>query len=484
MNRILHNETFQRVVAFFQKRSGAILLILLAAAVIPFFLLTYYAHPSADDFCYGWKLKAGTFWGNVKGEYLGWKGRYTAIVLTVAYHKAGPMLVTYQFALLAFLTTLFVALYVFTWSFLEGRASRLQVLLLTLALGALYLGTMPLVPATLYWIDGAFQYQSGAIFTLLSLAALLALYRSGSAWWALAACLCIFLAVGATEIAMLTVTAVAGVMAFNRFVIAGRDRLLWTAVVVVTMISSALLLLAPGNYVRAQYSLPEARQFWYAFSHAWFYGGQTIAGWFASPALWLATACFIPVALRLTHLKGVRGDASWARLALTGGLLLGLVWLYFFAMWWSVARNPPGRMFNLIYLLFLAGWFSFVLECVAVMARRTIVFVDEVFPAPLRTANLIFIALFCGFLLLQGQGASAILDLAGRAPAFDRVMQDRYAMIDAALRESGRGRVDLVLPRVVFRPRVLMYSDIQLDRDDWRNSCYARYFGLKSVVRR
>jgi hypothetical protein len=63
-------------------------------------------------------------------------------------------------------------------------------------------------------------------------------------------------------------------------------------------------------------------------------------------------------------------------------------------------------------------------------------------------------------------------------------MHQRYATIAKAKAASGNERPALILPRVADPPRVLMHSDIQEDRKDWRNGCFARYFGLKSVARR
>lgn len=484
MSRTVDTERICRVLDFLQPGFRPALFVLLAAAILPFVLLIHYAHPSADDFCYASDLRSGGFWESIKAEYMGWKGRYTTIFFTVLYHKPGGMLLTYEAALLALLAALFAAMYAFVHALTEGALSRSWTLLLTLGLGALYLGTMPKVPATLYWLDGAFQYQVGSIFVLLSLAALLALYRTGSTASAAAACAAIFLAIGATEIAMITLVAVVGVMAFNRIVLHGRERLSWSTVIVVTLGSSALLVLAPGNYVRAQFAPPESQQIWFSFSHAWFYGGHVLADWLTHPLLWLASAAFVPVALRLVYLKGARREAGWSRLAVIAAGLFGLTWSYFFALWWSAATNPPGRMLNMIHLLFLAGWFAGVLEATAVIARRcALVLTDEVFPAPLRAAHLAVAALLCGFLLLHGHAGTAFADLSERAARYDRTMKSRYAAISKAKRDSQNGRPSLVFEGVRDPPRVLMYSDIQLTTEDWRNSCFSRYFGLESVIR-
>ena len=90
-----------------------VLFVLLIVAIIPFFLLTFYAHPSADDFSYAAAYRSGPFWDHVVGEYLTWKGRYFAIFVTVLFHQSGDLVVNYKYPLLLFLTLLFFAFYYF-----------------------------------------------------------------------------------------------------------------------------------------------------------------------------------------------------------------------------------------------------------------------------------------------------------------------------------------------------------------------------------
>lgn len=478
------NARFHRAAQFVQPGLYGLLFAALAASVLPFFLLMLYAHPSADDYCYASAFRDGDFWSNVTGEYFSWKGRYSAIFLTVAYHNPGGMLLTYGYALLLYLTMLVAAMYVFVVSLVEGTGSRFRRWCLTLGLGALYLGTMPKVPATIYWLDGSFQYQTGGIFALLALAALFTLYRTGSAVSALLACVSIFLAIGATETAMITLVAVVGLMAFTRIYVHRQAQAAWAAVVIVTILSSAMLVLAPGNFVRAELASPDAGRFWFAFSHAWFHAGNTLASWLANPGLWLATVVFIPAALRMVQLEDVRGDASSRRLLLLLALVPGLVWVFHFALWWAAATNPPGRMFNMMYLLFLAGWFTAVLELVAVAARRgTLVCTEELFPAALRLGTGAAVVAFAAFLLLQSHVPTAYADLLYRAPEYDETLRNRYARIAAARDAAADRRPAMVFQAVKDPPRVLMYSDIQGNRKDWRNSCFSRYFGLESAVR-
>lgn len=470
---------------FILRHIHPLVFVLLLGSVIPFLLLVRFAHPSADDFCYASLFSRDGFWGHIKGEYLGWKGRYTAIFLTVAYHKAGLMTATYELALALLLLLLFIAVFAFTRAMTEAAATLTTTAFLALGFSALYLGTMPKVPAGLYWVDGAMQYQLGGIFLLLAAAALLFFYRTGALGAAWSAGPLIFLAVGTTELAMISLASLVGVLAFNQAVLHGRRRIPWTVIIVVTVFSAALLILAPGNAVRAEHASPDAGQFWFSFSHAWYHAGGTLASWLAQPGLWLATAAFLPVALRLVYLDGVGNDANRSRFLVILGMVAALLWLSFFGLWWAAATNPPGRALNLIYLVFLCGWFAGVLEIVGIAARhRRLVYTEMCFPAPLRLVSVVVPVLFAGHLLVQGQARNAYGDLLYRAAEYDRAMHGRYESIAREKEAGGEDRRPaMTFPAVANPPRVLMYTDIQADPGNWRNTCFARYFGLKSAAR-
>jgi hypothetical protein len=60
-------------------------------------------------------------------------------------------------------------------------------------------------------------------------------------------------------------------------------------------------------------------------------------------------------------------------------------------------------------------------------------------------------------------------------------MQQRYAMIEEAV---AGGRLSLVVPDYNREyPRTIYFNDIMHDSRDWRNACYAAYFGLERIKR-
>ena len=461
-----------------------VLFVLLVAAIIPFFLLTFYAHPSADDFSYEIVYSTGNFWGHVVGEYLTWKGRYFAIFTTVLFHQSGDMFVNYKYPLLLFFTLLFFALYYLVRTVFEEKASFWQTLFSSLALGVFYIITLPKIQAV-YWVDGAFQYQVGSIFYILSIASLLRLYREKESPFlpGLTSMIFIFAAIGSTELAMISLSTLVGLMFLYKFFILKEHRLHWSAVLFVTISSSVLLVFAPGNAIRMELQPENSGQLWFSIGRSIYHGGETLGDWLSNPSLWLLSITFIPVALYLVYIKDIRKDASWTRFYLILALLIGQIWVCIFATWWAGATPAPGRTLNVIYLIFIIGWFIILLELVAVMAKsRNLVYIDRLFSIKTRVFMIITISLLCVSLVNKSHVRDAYKDLSGRAMAYDRFMKERYAYIEKEKINSKRSGLSLKVKMIPDPPKIVVYTDISRDKTDWRNSGYARYFGLSSIV--
>ncbi len=485
MSTILNPTSNIKVLSMMQSGMNGLLFLIFLIAIIPFFLLIFYAHPAADDYCYANVFIRGDFWNNAIGEYLAWKGRYFGIFVTVLFHKSGSMIENYHYPLFTLLTLLFVSFFFFVRSLFEEKSTLYRTLFWTLALGVFFIVTMPKVSASLYWADGAFQYQVGSIFYLLSVASILKLYRNHRkpALPALLSALFIFSAIGSTEIFMISLLSLVGLIFLYKVFFLKQNRVAWSFVMLVTIASTLLLVLSPGNAIRMELQ-PASGQFWFALGHSLYYGGETLGSWLFNPVFLLLSALFIPMALWLVRLQGIRKNASWVRLLLILALFLGQIWVSFFATWWAGATHPPGRTLNTIYLVFLVGWFIFILEFIALLSRRQkLVYFDRLFSIPVRIVLLLATLSFILLFVTRTHIPEAYTAINGQAQEYDRIMRNRYIYINKRKQESVNKKPSVTLQRVVDLPRILVFSDITRDKKSWQNGCFASYFNLGGVAR-
>ena len=299
----------------------------------------------------------------------------------------------------------------------------------------------------------------------------------------LASVIFIFAAIGSTEIFMISLSTLVGLIFLYKFFLKKENRLHWSIVLGVTVISSAMLVLAPGNAIRMQLQPENNQQFWFSLSRTIFHGGEAVTNWISHPALWFLSILFIPVALYLVYMKGIRRDASWIRLLIIMVLLIGQIFVCFFATWWAGATPAPWRTLNVIYLVFLIGWFFLLLELVAVISkRRKLVYIDFLFTIPTRMIMLLSIVVLSVLLIMKTHVPDAYRELYSSAAAFDHFMHQRYAYIELQKMNAGHARPAVSVDMIKNPPHILVYTDISRDKNDWRNNGYANYFGLSSIV--
>jgi len=86
-----------------------------------------------------------------------------------------------------------------------------------------------------------------------------------------------------------------------------------------------------------------------------------------------------------------------------------------------------------------------------------------------------------GAIGMNGRFMRAATDLLYRAEPYDEYMQERKLDIQQALAQR-----QMYLSVDEYRgeyPRSIYYNDIRPDPRDWRNVCYAQYYGLRGIRR-
>ena len=88
----------------------------------------------------------------------------------------------------------------------------------------------------------------------------------------------------------------------------------------------------------------------------------------------------------------------------------------------------------------------------------------------------------CAILVTKSHVRDAYADLFNGASAYDEFMNKRYAYIEQQKKNAGNKNLIVTVERNKNPLRILVYSDISRDKTDWRNSAYAQYFDLTTIV--
>ncbi|HNX07656.1 MAG TPA: hypothetical protein PKL96_08740, partial [Bacteroidales bacterium] len=227
---------------------------LLIGMVAPFFALSFFVFPSADDFSVYNLLQQYSFCEYQEYMYMNWAGRYMANI-TDAFNPVQSLL-AYRLIPVFLLLLFFVSLFVFFRCFFNKFLSNLQLLLFTLVFYALYLNIFPSPAEGIYWYPGAKNYLLANILTLFFLSAfykmMFAAKRKMIFYWS-ATLLLAFLIIGLNEISLLLVCGLTLLFfAGNDFV--NRKLSLPVLLLFVFMAFFAVVAIAaPGNFVRMSF---------------------------------------------------------------------------------------------------------------------------------------------------------------------------------------------------------------------------------------
>ncbi len=460
-----------------------------ALILLPFLLLSAFAYPTTDDYCFAWSWQHRGFWLHQSWHYRYWSGRYIANMLMVANplafgwwggHRVAPPLLFLGYAAAARLF----------FRELTGRQfSDLTYWALSGLFLFVFLAQHPYIAGYFYWYTDA-PYALADIGSLLFLVAFVRYEtRQGTARWLnfAAICLLTLFIMGCNELPLLFVLLLLGALNFFSYIHTRRFRWDYGVFLAVGLAGACLALMAPGNQVRANSNVYDAyprADLSYTLTHAPKAAFDTLLGLF--PLVLVASLLLYPLAVRLTR-RATQAPALtyflgvppvYAVLTYLGALLAA-----FFPTFWAIGQPPAPMPLSVIYFWLVTGWFWLLFVLVFAWERRARRHPDRVAALPTDLPPLVTAVI--GLYLLVSFASSfnfrsAYSDLlTGRAYRFDQQMKNRLAL----LRRSA-GPV-VTVPALHDVPVTIVPPT---NSCDWvfghpaeNNTCASEYFGKKAI---
>ena len=465
---------------------GPYLLVAAGLAVfLVFILLGQYAHPSSDDFCMAAGVNEHGLAAQLWQHYFEWSGRYSSNALYAVYPLAFGLFAGYPYIPFIVIAALLLAMAFFLSTLFATRLFARPVLLASLCFVTVYLLGMLSPASGLFWMAGAFTYQTANVLVPVILALLIRLEERqrqgrGVAPLLLAILAAVVIAMGANETSMLALTAVAllGVLLKLR---SGRAGLWpWLAVLIVTLACFAVVYLSPGNEIRAA-DFPLRHDLARSVTGSLSVGLKVLWVWVSNPVFIVATLLTPFATASVLRVSSRRFTVSLQLIAAMALATLALPFLLQFPAWWSMGGWPPPRTVDAIYYLFLLCWFG-------TAGAVTVHYMSRAVPnggqQPRRAnapALLVVSALFAVAVVLHPAFRLAKADLLQNAEPYSDYLNARYEVIARAVANDRR---DLVVADFEQSyPRTIYFNDIMRNPGHWRNACYADYFGLDRIRR-
>jgi hypothetical protein len=458
--------------------------LLVFATFSPYIVLAFFNHPSADDFCYAISFRDPDFkyfFSVVLDWYRRWNARYFSVTLIGAFSRYLDLIETYKFVPLL----LFLGWIVSGFTFLKSifDSTRWPAIIAGgLTFCIFYVVSMPDISAGFYWANSAFQYQTGNILSFVALAGMV---RIGTTQRprisTLVTAIMLFAVVGSTELHMAFMVILVTTIAVYVLSAGGRHRHTWIFLLLVTLLSAALLILAPGNEGRGQH-FTGRHQLWFSIVESAYHTGMWCLRWLGNPLLWVVT--LLNVLWLWSSAKESRFSQRLRRPHLAIILPCWIITLFacFFIAFWSMGVSLPGRALNVAYFIFLMGWFSIVtvgvkdIQIARVASTNTLK----------RNATCQIIGVMAATAMITGllntnSFRTASADLFNRAQRYDNIFKTRYLTIARSRTQNQNLMVRVPRVKGSERPNTIMVDDITENERDFRNECYAEYFLIPSI---
>jgi len=333
-----------------------------------------------------------------------------------------------------------------------------------------------------YWLASAVTYQGGNILSLFLISLLLNSHKFEfpTTVHITGGCLIVLAAVGSNETVMLIILAILVIGTFITVYMKHPASLLWKIVLITGIIGAVIVVIAPGNAVRAS-EAADKHLFLQSLLNSIIWTSRYLFTWTLDVGLLSASLLFFPIAVSLNnHSDFYRFHKKHLFLFLI--VWLSLIILTFFPCFWALGRMGGLRITNTAYLIFLIGWFLSIFFFVNVFIKDTksdVVIHKYVLVA----AEIILIIGLLG----RGNFRPALQDLIFHAPSYNRQLNERYSIIKQSL-EQKITHIEVPalkgpLPTTICRVQWWAEDDnITTNPNDWRNQSFAGFFNAESII--
>ena len=452
----------------------------------PFIFLAFYNHPSIDDFCLAVSFRDSmtrTIFSIVVDWYQGIGGRYFSYTLLGVFTRYLDLIEHYKFIPLLLFSAWIISFYVLLESTFIGAppATRLAG---ALTFFVFYLLTMPVTSEGFYWMTSAFVYQSGNILAIITLTCMIRLRTTKyPCSLALVTALLLFAVIGSSGLHMVFMVVLVIALSIYVFSTGQRYRHIWGLFLLVTLLSAALMSLAPGNEARGQHFIAR-HQFLFSMAESAYHTVMWSFQWVWEPLLWLVTLLYLFWLPGLLEKSQLCQKVRLSHLTFVLACWMGILFACFFIGFWSMGDILPERALNVVYLIFLIGWFSFITILVSNILHYPVISLSALETSPIGrlTVFAVAITLIIG-MLSSDKFHTAYVDYFDLAPQYDDKIQARYLAIAKASATSHN--LIAKVPEVDVFERPSTISSFFMDMgDDWRNfpnPCYAEYFRVAGI---
>ena len=452
-------------------------LYILVIVLTPFFLITQYAQPQADDFTMFEVLHKLGYFNAQNYWYFNWTGRYfgkaiVSIILPLKYNS----LINLQTLVLLNLVIFILSLFYLVNSIFKREDFSNKVLIFSILIIS-YFWLIPSPSEAFYWLPGSIEYQLGFSLLMILFGLLNKLNDKKSKSLKILAIILALLIPGSSEINIIIGAGLLFIYLCSEFLINKIFNSFLLLIFVIFIVFSLISVLAPGNEQRAQVlislGLSKNNDFYFSIYNSFLIAFKSVFQiLFKSPFILF---CLLLVTLFRSPLsEETMNKISYKILLLFWILFLSFyVFLHFPFIYKTGTIVLPGRNSNLFQMFFILGFVFMSIISFGKLTLGKTLQISEPFKILLVTSIMLFASIQ---LLMPNKIQNAYKDLfGGKAKRFNKELEARYVFL-----KSNKNRI-VKIPALSDPPFTIYVTDIDTSFKGWINSSYSLYYGVDSV---
>jgi hypothetical protein len=462
---------------FLQKHFLKILLLVSAAVLSPYFYLSLFANPIADDYHYSLFGMRNDLWNEWLSQYLGRNGRYTSNILMLMNPMSFHNISIYKLMPAVQIMATVISIYYFFRAASQRFFSSTEIWIASLLFLLLYLFCMPSLAEGIYWYTGAASYQSGICITMLYFGSVCD-YFNGKYFinkqlhLFVSACL-LLASTGFNEALTLLIVsfhiAVTGLLWINRKTISAE----WWILIATGLAGACFLVFSPGNFVRDS-NYTEHHHLIRSLVYTSLQIVRFAFDWISNLPFIFSTFLLIFISVRYKEKFSLLRKLEFLHPALLLVFLPVILFICIFPAYWETNILGQQRTANTACFFFMLLWFTGIpanankfserfglKNSVDIKSRMILVFLVLLSMAATRNGYGIFLDLFYG-----------------KTQGYDREMNWRYKILSDP---ANKGKTVYFKP-LDNKPRSLFVLDFSTDPIEWVNRDPTAYFGVEKII--